>query len=151
MNAAIDSKGNRVVINLMGFYENFSADRISGLDGLYTQDVEFVDPIHRVEGILSLKSYMKKMAKSLIHYRIRYQDVLIGDNSAYLTWEMEFANKRIRGGEVITVRGMSCLKFTSRVYYHEDSYDLGALVYEHLPLLGGITRSLKNRLAEQAS
>ena len=151
MNAAIDAKGNRVISNLMAFYENFSADRIAGLDALYTQDVEFVDPIHKVEGILCLKNYLKRMAKNLIHYRIRYLDVLIGENSAYLTWEMEFANKRIRGGEVIRVRGMSCLKFTSRVYYHEDSYDLGALVYEHLPVLGGITRSLKNRLAEQDS
>jgi len=151
MNAAIDAKGNRIVSNLMAFYENFSADRISGLDTLYTQDAEFVDPIHKVEGILSLKNYLRKMAKNLIHYRIRYQDVLIGENSAYLTWEMEFANKRIRGGEVITVRGMSCLKFTSRVYYHEDSYDLGALIYEHLPVLGGITRSLKHSLAKQDS
>lgn len=150
MNAAIDAKGNRAISSLMAFYENFSTDRIAGLDDLYTQDIEFVDPIHKVEGILCLKNYLKKMAKNLTHYRIRYQDVLIGENTAYMTWEMEFANPRIRGGKVITVRGMSCLRYTSKIYYHEDSYDLGALLYDNLPLLGGITRSLKNRLADRA-
>lgn len=149
MNAALDARGNPLVSSLMAFYENFAADRIGGLDDLYTQDVEFVDPIHKVEGILCLKNYLKKMAANLTHYRIHYQDVMIGDNSAYLTWEMEFANNRVRGGQIITVRGMSCLRFTSKVYYHEDCYDLGALLYEHLPLIGGITRSLKGRLAEQ--
>lgn len=150
MNAVIAAKGNRIVGSLMAFYENFSADRLGGLADLYTQDIEFVDPIHKVEGILSLKNYLKKMAMNLIHYRIRYQDVLAGENSAYLMWEMEFANKRIRGGDIITVRGMTCIRFTSKVYYHEDCYDIGALLYEHLPLIGGITRSLKGRLAEQA-
>lgn len=145
------STKHRLVANLMAFYGNFSVENITRLDDLYTQDIEFVDPVHKVEGILSLKHYLKKMAENLCHYKIHYNDVLEGENSAYLTWEMEFAHKSIRGGDVITIRGMTQVKFTSRVYYHEDSYDLGALLYENLPLLGGITRSLKGRLAAQGA
>ena len=39
------------------------------------------------------------------------------------------------------------LKFTDKVYYHEDCYDLGALLYEQVPVLGFATRTLKHRLA----
>lgn len=149
MTAARGPENNGLITRLMGFYESFSSANLSRLDEVYTPDIEFVDPVHRVDGILSLKHYLKKMAVNLSHYRIRYLDVLVGDNNAYLTWEMEFAHKRINGGKTITVRGMSRLKFTNRVYYHEDSYDLGALLYEHLPLVGGMTRFLKARLAGQ--
>ena len=150
MPKASDSKNKQLLKILMSFYEDFSVDNLSRLDELYTQDIEFVDPVHKVEGILNLKRYLKKMAAKLTHYSIRYVDVLSGENTAYVTWEMDLAHKSINNGKMITVRGMSHFKYTSRVYYHEDSYDLGALLYEHLPLIGGITRSLKLRIAGQA-
>ncbi len=143
-------KVNNILSRLMSFYENFSVEHLNELDDFYTQDIEFTDPVHQVNGILSLKHYLKKMAANLTHYRIRYIDVMADDNKAYLTWEMEFAHKSIRGGQVITVRGMTRLEYTSRIYYHEDCYDMGALLYEHLPVIGGITRSLKGRIAGQA-
>ena len=149
MNNSPDSKAQQLLMNLMNFYEKFSAENMSKLDEFYTQDIEFVDPVHKVDGILSLKHYMKKMAINLSYYKIRYLEVLTGENTAYLTWEMDFAHKKISGGKIITVRGMSHLKFTNRIYYHEDCYDLGALLYEHLPVIGGITRSLKGRMAAQ--
>jgi hypothetical protein len=150
MTTATDPKSKQLLSRLMSFYEDFSVQNLSNLDEVYTQDIEFIDPVHKVDGILSLKHYLKKMAVNLTHYSIRYLDVLNGENTAYVTWEMDFAHKSINGGKMITVRGMSHFKFTNRVYYHEDSYDLGALIYDHLPLLGGITRSLKGRMAAQA-
>ena len=144
-------ESSKLILNLKRYFEEFSVDSLSGLDAIYTQDIEFLDPVHKVDGILSLKHYLNKMAGNLTHYKIRYIDQLVGENTAYLTWEMEYANSKLSGGEIITVRGMSHLKFTNRIYYHEDCYDLGALVYEHLPLLGGITRSLKGRLAAQGN
>ena len=151
MNAATDIETNQLISRLMAFFEEFSVAGLSRLDDICTQDIELVDPVHRLDGILSLRHYLKKMAGGLTHFKIRYLNVLTGENAAYLTWEMDFASKKLRGGEIITVRGMSHVKFTRRIYYHEDSYDLGALVYEHLPLLGGVTRSLKRRMADQDS
>jgi hypothetical protein len=60
---------------------------------------------------------------------------------------MDYAHKRLRQGRIITVRGMSQVRYTTRIFYHEDCYDLGALLYEHLPGIGLATRHLKHRLA----
>ena len=151
MNNTSDTKGQQLLMNLMNFYEKFSTENLAHLYEFYTQDIEFVDPVHKVDGILSLKHYFKKMAVNLSHYKIRYLEVLSGENSAYLTWEMDFAHKKICGGKMITVRGMSHLKFTNRIFYHEDCYDMGALLYKHLPVIGGITRTLKGRMAAQGN
>jgi hypothetical protein len=46
------------------------------------------------------------------------------------------------------VQGSSHLKGVGdKVVYHRDYLDLGAMLYEQLPLLGRVIRSLKNRAA----
>lgn len=135
-----------VVARVMAFYADFSRESIHQIDEIYTQDVEFVDPVHRLTGSLALKTYMKNMAKNMLHYEMRYLETIATPDGAHLSWEMTVAHKRLNKAKPIVIRGMSLLKFTSRVYYHEDSYDLGALVYEHVPLLGSVIRFLKNRL-----
>jgi hypothetical protein len=145
----VTDQGQRLLLlqQLKDFYSGFSLDTIAVLDAIYTQDVEFRDPVHTMHGCLAVKAYMRRMATNMTHYSIRYLDELVGSNSAYLTWEMEVAHPRLKGGKPFVVRGMTQLKFTGKVYYHEDSYDLGALVYEQVPVLGVMARGLKQRLA----
>ena len=135
-----------LIERVMSFYENFSKESIATIDDIYTQDVEFVDPIHKLEGILALKTYFRGMLTNLQHYEMRYSEVIETRDSVHFSWEMDFAHRQLNKGQIITVKGMSLLKFTSKVYYHEDCYDLGALVYEHVPLLGNLTRLLKKRM-----
>lgn len=137
----------RLLQQLKEFYSDFSLATITALDDIYTQDVEFRDPVHTMHGSLAVKSYMRRMASNMTHYRIHYVDELVGNNSAYLSWEMEVAHPRLKGGKPFVVRGMTQLKFTGKIYYHEDSYDLGALVYEQVPVLGAMARGLKQRMA----
>jgi hypothetical protein len=136
-----------LIQQLKMFYEHFSVDAIGHLNSVYTQDVEFRDPVHAVNGILALKHYLRGMATNLTYYRIRYLDELVGEDNAYLTWELAYSHRSLKGGSVITVRGMSHVKFTAKIYYHEDSYDMGALLYDHIPGLGAITRRVKKHMS----
>ena len=135
-----------VVAKVMDFYTDFSRDSVPRIDELYTQDIEFIDPVHKLMGSLALKAYLKGMAANMLHYEMRYLEKIESEGSAHLSWEMTFAHKQLNNGKPILLRGMSLLKFTSKVYYHEDSYDLGALVYEHVPVLGSVIKFMKNRL-----
>jgi hypothetical protein len=136
-----------LVQRLKSLYEHFGPETPARLETVYTADIEFRDPVHTLHGSLALRHYFRKMAGNLSHYRIRYIDELVGANAAYLTWEMEYAHRSIKGGSCITLRGMTHLKFTDKVYFHEDTYDMGALLYEHLPGLGLVTQLLKRRMA----
>lgn len=137
-----------IVAKVMDFYSDFSKESVPLIESIYTQDIEFVDPVHTLTGILALKAYFKRMATNMLYYEMHYTDVIESEGSAHLTWEMTFVHKSLNGGKPIMVRGMSFLKFTSKVYYHEDRYDLGALVYEQVPLLGKFIRLLKKRMQE---
>lgn len=38
------------------------------------------------------------------------------------------------------------IRFTDRIFYHEDFYDLGAMIYQHVPVLGRIIRFINQRI-----
>ena len=50
-------------------------------------------------------------------------------------------------GKPISVQGTSHIRFTDKVYFHQDYFDGGALLYEHVPVLGSIIQQLKKRMA----
>ena len=54
-----------------------------------------------------------------------------------------------RSTNVITLDGTTQLKVEDeKIIYHKDYYDLGEMVYEHIPLLGSIIKMIKRRLAK---
>ena len=146
--SAQDAVNSRYVLGrLKLFYQQFSTESLASLDEIYTPDIEFRDPVHVINGSLAVKNYLRTMAAGLTHYRICYLDEVLSDNAASLLWEMEYAHPRIKGGRVLVIRGSTFVKFTSRIYYHEDTYDLGTMVYEQIPVLGALVRKVKQRMS----
>ena len=59
---------------------------------------------------------------------------------------MHTSHPRLAGGQLIEVEGCSFLLWRDRVYRHRDYFDAGALLYEHLPVLGRVIAWLKRRM-----
>ena len=70
----------------------------------------------------------------------------VAEGEGYLRWTMRFRHPRLAGGQVIEVPGCSHLLWHDKVYRHRDYFDAGALLYEHVPLLGRVIRWLKRRM-----
>ena len=119
---------------------------LSRLRDLYSERIIFKDPVHEIRGLVELEDYFTSVCSDLSDCRFEYLDQIVGDNSAYIKWMMHFKHPRL-GNRLISVRGVSNLKFSDRIDFHEDFYDMGAMLYEQLPLLGNVTRWLRLRLA----
>jgi hypothetical protein len=139
-------QGRLLISSLKSFYSDFNLEKTNYIKEIYTQDVEFKDPVHTITGSLALKTYLRKMAKSMHHYKIIYKDELVNGTSAYLSWDMEIGHPKLMGGKIFVVPGITHIKFTNKIFYHEDSYDMGSLIYERIPILGRLINYLKNRL-----
>ena len=131
------------------FYQDIRHTPLDDVPMLYTDNVVFKDPIHKVIGLAELRSYLERMNKNVIEGKFVYLDQLVGASSAYIKWDMHFRHPRL-GERPITVRGMSHIQFTDRIHFHEDTYDLGSMLYEHVPVIGAGVRFLKHRLAQAA-
>lgn len=129
------------------FYGDLLQAEWAQLDSIYTSDIQFRDPVHRLEGRDALYRYLDDMCGNVSACRFVYLDQMTSEGSAYIKWNMLFSHPKVAGNRTITVRGITHLMFNEKgIFFHEDCYDMGAMLYEHLPLLGRMIAWLKGRL-----
>jgi len=129
-------------------FATLNADCLDRLGELYSNDVQFRDPLHQLDGLPALRRYFEKQYSNV--QDIRY-DLLDVDETTpgqgYLRWNLHFRHPRLSHGQPISLQGCSHLRWAKHVYLHHDYFDAGALLYEHLPVLGGVIGWIKGRLA----
>jgi hypothetical protein len=132
------------------------AERFAGLDAsnldrlreLYSDDILFRDPLHEVRGLPAVRGYFGELYANVSELRFDFYGFdQSGEGEGYLRWTMSYRHPRLRGGALIRVEGCSHLRWRDKVYQHRDYFDAGALLYEHLPILGRVIAWLKGRLA----
>jgi hypothetical protein len=137
-----------VVVRFKEFYADLSTADLARMADFYADDVHFADPIHRVKGLQALHTYMSALCENLSSCRFEYLDEVVLDGTAYIKWDMIFSHPGLRGGSPVTVRGISQLEFDERgIFFHEDVYDMGAMLYEHIAVIGAVIRLIRHRLA----
>lgn len=140
---------NELLKEFQSVYHQLNTDNAQSdlLDRIYTQDIEFIDPLHRIEGLASLKSYCQQMYANLTRSAFAFHDVQFNDQVGFIQWTLTFSHKRLNQQRPIRVEGVSHLSFTDgKISRHQDYFDAGALLYEHVPLLGFGISKLKDKV-----
>ncbi len=136
------------VARLRHFYEQFGVDALSEIPAVYSDGVVFQDPTHRIEGLPALQRYFARTTQNITECRFEFQGVHLPPGaSAWIEWQMHYAHPRLSGGATLSLEGVTHVQFDERITYHRDYFDLGAMLYEHVPVLGGAVRWLKNRMS----
>ena len=131
------------------FYRDMSADSIAKINQVYANNVVFRDPAGEVRGLEALHAHFVELLKDVHVCRFDFEQTLACEDESALFWKMTIAARKLNSGREYTVAGASRLIFDGedKVRLHHDYFDMGALVYERLPLIGATTRALKRRLA----
>lgn len=137
---------NLVVTNFVDNINSLSRDNVSEvLYKTYTNGIEFIDPIKGINGLEELTNYFVSLYKSVDHCHFTINNCIANGNHYSIEWEMNLQHQRLAKNKEITLDGASFIRFQdSKVCYHRDYYDLGALVYERIPLLGSAVRMVRN-------
>ncbi|HDX8614889.1 TPA: nuclear transport factor 2 family protein [Aeromonas dhakensis] len=132
----------------VALYQQLNRDELHRLPEVYANEVVFTDPAHRIEGLAALTDYFAALYQRLAYCRFVITSQLQQGRQAWLGWTMTFSHPRLRGGAPVMVEGATHLEFdeTGKVCLHRDYFDLGAMLYEQLPLLGSVVRTIKGRL-----
>jgi len=133
---------------LKEFYRHLDSAALSKLADIYHQQTVLIDPVGRHAGIDALRNYFEKLLAQTQHCRFDIQQTLTDGEETVLIWKMFYAHPRISKGKERVLEGSSHLRFSeNRVIYQRDYYDLGAMLYEHVPVLGSVVKALKSRLS----
>ncbi|MFI8607440.1 nuclear transport factor 2 family protein [Pseudomonas sp. NPDC077649] len=136
---------------LSTFGERFAAlnkDNLERLGELYSDDVLFRDPLHEVHGLDALRRYFAELYANVDALRFEFHGRdRVDEGQGYLRWTLSYRHPRLARGAPIQVDGCTHLQWRDKAYLHRDYFDAGALLYEHLPVLGQSIGWLKRRLA----
>lgn len=134
--------------NFLTTYQRLNAGNLELLDTIYSDHIRFIDPAREIVGLDRLREYFALLYANVTAIEFEFQrEKRLGDEG-YVQWRMAFSHSRLKGGRPISVEGASYLRFdpAGKVCFHRDYFDLGALLYEQLPVLGTVVTALKRRL-----
>jgi limonene-1,2-epoxide hydrolase len=128
------------------YFTELNLDDTSVLNEIYSDNIVFTDPIHEICGIEKLNKYFNKLNDNLIEGSFQFADESTVDNKAYLSWVMNLKLKR--PNKNVKASGISVLTIEEKIINQRDYFDAGELFYENIPVLGGIIRFLKRKIAD---
>ncbi len=114
----------------------------------YAADAEFDDPVHKIKGLDQIIKYYEHMYENVTDIKFNFTNHVTQDDKTFADWTMHLKAKGLNGGELVKVEGVSYFVFNKegKVTYHRDYFDLGAMVYEYIPILGRLVKYVKGRL-----
>jgi len=143
------SKNEQLIKTITAFYDEFSTDQLSRLSDIYHDDVTFTDPIHQVQTLDDLTSYFKGIMTNVERCEFAFTEHVLADNNLFLAWQMRLAHPKLAKGREIVMPGVSQFKLRDgKVAEQQDFYDMGAMIYEHVPVLGWAINKVKQRLVD---
>jgi hypothetical protein len=131
-------------------FNEFNGKNSEVLEELYDQNIHFQDPVTEVTGLENLRKYYQHAYANVKSIQFHFSKITSCENTHTCQWNMEMTVGLLNGGKAYTVPGVSVISFSEKsqkVIEHRDYLDLGAMVYEKLPVLGKVIQTLKKRLS----
>lgn len=129
-------------------FNQLRADNLHILDDFYHTEIAFYDPVGELKGLDDMKAYYAGMYENVKDIRFDFSDHLVQGDVFSSFWDMTFKAEGLNGGDPITIQGISRIEFdpeTNLVIYHRDYFDMGSMVYEHIPVVGAMIRYIKGK------
>ena len=130
---------------LVAWYEALTPASLGAIGEHYAATAWFKDPFNEVQGREAIRRVFAHMFATLRSPRFKVTAQVADEGGAVLMWDFHFG----AGRREYLVRGATHLRFDARgkVTYHRDYWDTAEELYAKVPLLGGLMRLLRRRLA----
>lgn len=135
-------------------YSDLAQLKLDELDSVYHKDIVFVDPIASHEGIAAVKNYFSSLLTETKSCSFKIHNIMeVSDANSSVShvvlWTMTLCSKQLNKGKPVTLDGTSMLGINNdRIIFHKDFYDMGQMVYEHIPVVGFFVKKIKQRMAK---
>jgi len=143
-------KGTLNIEQFKQLYHQFDRATLAQLHEVYSPAIRFKDPVHQLDGLDALTNYFEHFCSADNNYQFEFTNELITANQAFFQWTMHYTHPQLQHGARLQLEGGSLIKFDQHIYYHEDFYDMGAMIYQHLPIMGWLVKKINARIVGQA-
>lgn len=131
-------------------FTELNANNMGILDQFYAKDAQFLDPIGSHQGLDDIRKYYQNLYQNVKAINFKFTEIVVEKNTYVAFWVMTYSVDKLNSGKEIVVHGNSHIKFNDQnlVSYHRDYFDMGEMIYEHIPLFGWGVKKIKDNLKE---
>lgn len=135
--------------DFLDYFNQLSNSNLLSTETIYHPNVQFIDPVHQINGRDALISYLQHGYQRLNYAKFTADQGVITHNQGFISWQMCLSHPAIGKGVEIIVHGCSALRWEdNQIIYHRDYYDLTEMVYQHLPVIGWLTSKVRQKMAD---
>lgn len=139
----------RAIEGFQSLLRDFKAPDFSErIPEIYAEELFFNDTIKTLHGVEDLQEYLAETAEAIDKGTVEFLDLVTSNGNYYFRWQMTIRFKKLARGEDKLSVGMSHIRFDAdgKVILHQDFWDSTGGLFEHVPGLGWMLRSVKSRL-----
>jgi hypothetical protein len=115
---------------------------------VYAVDAYLNDTLKESMGIDRIEAYFIETARAAEEITAKVEDMAESGGNYYFRWTMNVRFKKFKKGQTLRSIGMSHIRFNAhgQVVLHQDYWDSGSGLFQHLPVVGWLIRRIKARL-----
>lgn len=127
------------------WFETLCPETLDTAGDIYASDAVFIDPFNELAGLKAVRAVYQHMFDTLEQPRFIVINTVADDRKAFMTWNFVFQ----RRGQTMQISG--CTQFELDQYglivLHRDYWDAAQQIYEKIPLLGAVLRTIRHKLS----
>ena len=127
------------------FLEKLTTRGISELKDFVAEDVIFIDPFHKANGVKEMSKIFIKLFEKVKNIKFKIGKHALNGTIVYFNWKLSGS----LSGKPWTVEGITRLRFNKKmqIIEHREYWDAATQVYEQFPFIGPLLRYLRRRIA----
>ena len=130
---------------LAEWFETLTPASLQDIATVYAQTATFRDPFNDLRGVASVRQVYQHMFETLVEPRFVITSKLIESAGAFMAWRFLFT---LRGKAYVIEGGTHfVLDEQGLIATHRDYWDAAQELYEKIPVLGAVLRSLRKKLS----
>ena len=125
-------------------FQHLDKNSMHLIDEFYDENIQFYDPVGSIKGSKMMKKYYENLYKNVKSIRFDFSQFVESGDDIVGVWKMTLITDKLNGGQPIILDGNSVIKFKNgKAIYHRDYFDMGAFIYENVPVLGFIIKKIR--------
>ena len=146
-----------VITRFRELYKDLANVKPQDLERVYHEKIVFDDPVTTHSGLVDVKRYFANLLENATSCKFTIHQILDCDKNNeqhsdsidhVVIWTMESSSKVLKKGKTLRLDGTTMLRIEDDlIVYHRDYYDLGQMIYEHIPILSFVIKAIKKRLS----
>ena len=146
--AFLNEASEKSLINkFTNLYKDYTSTNIEKyVDVLYDENVYFIDPVHQIGGLNTVKEYFYLMTKPIESCRFEINSISKDLNNYFVRWDMYLISKASPNKKIVTT-GIThfIVNSSEKIIFHQDFWDLSSL-YDELPVISFWSKLVKERM-----